>query len=57
MYKEHERLYYDASKGIWSQDADSDKEGLISDFSSPGESDYDTNPAEKEILGLTWRLW
>ena len=50
IYKEHERLYYDASKDIWSQDADSDNEGLISDFSSPGKSDYDTDPAEKEIL-------
>ena len=36
---------------VSSQDADSDNEGLISDFSSPGESDYDTDPAEKEILG------
>ena len=51
IYKEHERLYYDATKGIWSQDVDSDNEGLISDFSSPGESDYDTDPTEKEILG------
>ena len=50
IYKEHERLYYNATKGIWSQDADSDNEGLISDFSSPGESNYDTDPTEKEIL-------
>ena len=42
--------YCDASKGIWSQDADSDSKGLISDFSSPGKSDYDTDPAKKEIL-------
>lgn len=53
IYKEHKRLYYDSSKGIWSQDAvllNSDDEGL-SDFSSPGESDHDTDPAvENEML-------
>lgn len=46
IYKEHKRLYYDASKGVWSQESlllDSDKEECSSEFSSIDEMNYNTD--------------
>ena len=47
IYKEHKRLYYDTDKGIWSQDVAllNHNNEELSDFNSPGVSDYDTDPA------------
>ena len=54
IYKEHRKLYYDANKGIWNQDAillDSDNEECSSEFSSlDNDMDYMNHSLENDAV-------